>query len=515
MLATVLSSLFAPMNLLFVVGGVVIGIIFGAIPGLSNVTAIALLLPISFAMKSDSAIIFMGSIFVGGVSGGLVSSILLGVPGSNANIATCFDGYPMAQNGQASKALGIGILSSAISTMLSILIAMVCCAPIARLAVQLGPWEYFSLCTCAIVLVVTISKGNMFSGLISAGLGLAVGCIGIAPVDAAKRFTFGFTSLLGGMPLLAVTLGVFAITTLLQNFARGKMDSPDIDTKTVKGLGISMKEYFSHIKLIVKSFLVGLGIGFLPGMGAGLSNVVSYAMAKSSSDHPEKFGTGCEEGIIASEIANNASVGGAIIPMIALGIPGDTTTALLISALMIQGIDAGPMLMRSNADLVWTFFGCLLVANVVTFLVEWFGTRTFPYILKVPCCYLYAAIFVICMGGMYANTKSVFSCGLVVFMAFVGILMAYGNLPLSPFILGFILGPMMEEYLRKGMTYSDNGFLIFLQRPISLILLAITVAFLFWPFIRDRREKKKKEQGVQSEIGLAQERADSYDVSDD
>ena len=515
MLLTVLEMLFSPTNILFMVGGVIIGIVFGAIPGLSCTTAIALLLPISFAMPPDSAIIFMGAIFVGGTSGGLVSAVLLGVPGSNANIATCFDGYPMAQNGHASKALGIGIFSSMIATLLSVAIAMVCCSPLARLAVMLGPWEFFSLCACAIVLVVTISKGNMFSGLISAGMGMAIGCIGIAPVDAAKRFTFGLANLYSGMPLLAVTLGVFAIVTLLQNFASGKMQSPDIDTGTVKGIGMSFREYFSHGKLILNSFLIGLGIGFLPGMGAGLSNVVAYAAAKSSSKTPEKFGTGCEEGVIASEIANNASVGGAIVPMIALGIPGDTTTALLISALMIQGIDAGPMLMRSNADLVWTFFGCLLVTAVITFLIEWFGTRTFPYILKVPCCYLYSAIFVICMGGMYANTRSAFSCGLTVLMAFIGVLMSYGNLPLSPFILGFILGPMMEEYLRKGMTYSTQGFLIFLQRPLSLALLAVAVAFLFWPFIRDARERKKKSSGKVTELDKISVQADSYDVSDD
>ena len=401
--------LFTPVNIVLMVVGVIIGIVFGAIPGLSSTTAIALLLPISFAMPSDSAIIFMASIFVGGVSGGLISAVLLGVPGSPANIATCFDGYPMAQNGHVSRALGISILSSMIATLASVLIAMLLCTPLAHLAVMLGPWEFFSLCTCAIVLVVTISKGNMFSGLISAGLGMLIGCIGIAPVDAAKRFTFGFKNLLSGMPLLAVTLGVFAIVTLVQNFANGKMQSPDIDTGSVKGIGISMKEYFSHIKLIIKSFLIGLGIGFLPGMGAGLSNVVAYAAAKSSSKTPEKFGTGCEEGIIASEISNNAAVGGAVIPMIALGIPGDTSTALLISALMIQGIDVGPMLMRSNTNLVWAFFGSLLVTAVITFLIEWFGTRTFPYILKIPCCYLYSAIFVICMGGMYANEKSAFS----------------------------------------------------------------------------------------------------------
>ena len=515
MLLTVLQALFTPVNIILMIGGTIIGIIFGAIPGLSNCTAQALLLPISFAMKPEAAIIFMSSIFVGGVSGGLISAVLLGVPGSPANIATCFDGYPMARNGHASRALGLSVFSSFIATMLSVVIAMVVCSPVARIAVKMGPWEFFSLCLCAIVLVVSISKGNMFSGLIAAGLGMLLGCVGIAPVDAAKRFTFGITSLMGGMPLLTVTLGLFAISSLLHNFARGDMKSPDIDTKDITGMGFTMKEYFTHAKLIVKSFLIGLGIGFLPGMGAGLSNVVAYAAAKSGSKNPDKYGTGCDEGIIASEVSNNAAVGGAIIPMIALGIPGDTSTSLLIAALMIQGIEAGPNLMRTRTELVYVFFGVLLLSAIATFLMEYFGTRTFPYILKVPNCYLYSAIFMICMVGAYANGNSLNYCYITLAMVVLGLLMSYGNLPLSPFILGFILGPMMENYLRRGLTYSTNGFLIFLQRPASLIFLAIAFFFLFWPLVRTARENRKRRMGIVTELDKVSERADSYNVTED
>lgn len=515
MFLDVLQALFTPFNLLLMVGGVAIGIIFGAIPGLGANTAITLLLPVSFAMTPTVAIIFMGSIYCGGVSGGLISSILLGIPGTNANLATVYDGYPMAKKGQASKALGVGIFSSLISTFLSVLIAMLVCAPLARIAIKLGPWEYFSLCTASIVLVVTISKGNMFSGLMAAGLGMAVGCIGMAPVDAAVRYTFGIVNLRSGVNLLAVCLGLFAVADLTHNFAKGDMTSPPIDTKGIKGIGISIKEYFSHIKTIVTSFILGLGIGFMPGMGAGLSNVVAYAIAKARSKEPEKFGTGCVEGIIAPEIANNASVGGAIIPMIALGIPGDTTCALLISALMIHGIDAGPLLMTSNTHLVYCFFGCLLLGTIITFGMEWFGMRTFPYILRTPTHYLYSAIFLVCMVGLYANTFSVFNCTMIVVMAILGLFMMYGNLPYAPFILGYILGPMMENYLRQGMTYSDKGFLMFLERPISATLLAIMTFALFWPFIRERREKRKKELGIETEVDRQIKRAEAFNLKDD
>lgn len=515
MFLSVIQELFTPINLAFVVGGVIIGIIFGAIPGLGANTAITLLLPVSFAMNATTAIIFMASIYCGGVSGGLISAILLGIPGTNANLATVYDGHPMAKKGQASKALGIGIFSSLISTFTSVLIAMLVCAPLARLAIKCGPWEYFSLCTAAIVLVVTISKGNMFSGLMAAGIGMAIGTIGMAPVDAAIRYTFGITNLRSGVDIKALCLGLFAIASLVQNYARGTMQSPDIDTKGIKGIGISMKEYFSHGKTIAISYLLGLGVGFMPGMGAGLSNVVAYAIAKAKSKTPEKFGTGCVEGIIAPEIANNASIGGAIVPMIALGIPGDTTCALLISALMVHGIEAGPLLMDSNTVLVYCFFGTLLLGALVTFACEWFGMRTFPYILRTPTHYLYSAIFAICIVGLYANTYSIFKCGMMIFLGVLGIFMNYGRLPYAPCILGYILGPMMEKYLREGLTYSSNGFLIFLQRPVSAILLAVMVFSLFWPFIRDRREKRKQALGIETEMDRQMKRAEEFEVRDD
>ena len=477
MVLDVLQSLFTPTNLAFLVGGVIIGIIFGAIPGLGANTAITLLLPVSFAMNATTAIIFMASIYCGGVSGGLISAILLGIPGTNANLATVYDGYAMAKKGQASKALGVGIFSSLISTFTSVLIAMLVCAPLARIAIKLGPWEYFSLCTAAIVLVVTISKGNMFSGLMAAGLGMAAGTVGMAPVDAAIRYTFGITNLRSGVDILAVCLGLFAVADLVHNFAKGDMQSPEIDTKGIKGIGISMKEYFSHGKMIATSYALGLAIGFMPGMGAGLSNVVAYAVAKAKSKTPEKFGTGCVEGVIAPEIANNASIGGAIIPMIALGIPGDTTCALLISALMIHGIEAGPLLMSSNTVLVYCFFG-------------------------------------ICIVGLYANSYSIFNCGMMVFLGALGLFMIYGNLPYAPFILGYILGPMMEKYLREGLTYSSNGFLIFLQRPVSAALLAVMAFSLFWPFIRERRELAKKKAGKETEVDRQMQRAEGFNMRD-
>ena len=499
MLITVLSNIFTPSNFLIILGGVALGIVFGAVPGLSATTGIALMLPVSFSMSDITGILFLGAIYVGGISGGLVSAILIGIPGTPASVATCFDGYPMARAGRSSRALGIGILSSFLGTIFSVIIAMLFCPIIARYAVKMGPWEMFSLCFCAIVLVVTMSKGNMFNGLMAAMLGFIISSVGIAPIDGAKRFSFGISNLLGGVNQIALILGFFAIATLIKNFAKGDTATPDIDTNSVSGFGISLKEYFSHTGLILKSFFIGLWIGFLPGLGGGLANLVAYAQAKSSSKTPEKFGTGCDEGIIASETSNNAAIGGAIIPMVALGIPGDTATAMLIGGLMIHGINAGPLLLTNHPELVYCFFGVLLVGAVLVLLLQFFGMRSFPYILKTPANYLYTAIFMICTVGAYSDTKTMFNCWLMLIMGVVGIIMAVGNLPASPFILAYILGTMLETNMRKGLTYTDQGFLVFLTRPVSLILLLIAFFSLAWPFIRDYRDKKRLAAGKLSD----------------
>ena len=512
MFLDVLEAIFLPQNLLYMTIAIILGIIFGAIPGLSGNTLLALFLPISYAIEPVLSLIIVAGIYAGGGSGGLIGSVLLGVPGTGGNVATCFDGYPMAQQGKAGRALGIAIFSSFIAYLLSMIVCMLVCEPLARVAVKLGPWEYFSLCSASIVLVVTLSKGNMFSGLLSASVGLAVGSIGMAPVDAAVRYTFGFNNLRSGVPLLCVTLGVFAFSNLACNFARGQMQTPDIDVKGIKGIGIKMKEYFSHYVLIIKSFFLGLVIGFMPGMGAGLSNVVAYATAKTSSKHPEKFGTGCDEGIIAPEIANNASCGGALIPLLSLGIPGDSGGALLIAALLIQGIEIGPLLMVENAYIVWCFLAALTLGIIITFVVEMGGMRIFPHVLRVPCCFLYSTIFLLCVVGIYANTNSLFSIGLMIALSVLGIIMAYGNLPVSPFLLGYILGPMMEKYLRQGLTFSDNGFIMFLQRPVSALLLAVVVLALIWPFVRDALNKRKERLNIKTEVDLALENAEGMTV---
>jgi len=491
----IMASLFTLERILLAVAGNIVGIIFGAIPGLSSSTALALLLPISFVMEPHTGIIFLSNIWIGGVSGSLIAAILLGIPGSSSSIATCYDGYPMSQKGQSVKALGIGIISSFIGTVGSTFFAYILCPYLARLAVKLGPWEIFSLCFCAIILVVTISKGNMWNGLISASIGLIICTVGFSPLDGAKRMTFGIISIYGGINLLALVLGVFALGHILKNVAKGETVNPDVEVSGIRGFGLTAKEFFNNMGVIVRSFIIGLWIGFLPGMGSGLSNMVAYAAAKGSSKNPEKFGTGCEEGIFASEVSNNAAIGGAIIPMIALGIPGDTPASLLLGGLTIFGIEAGPLLLTNSADFVYTFFAAVLWAATITLLLQFFGMRAFPLILKIPYHYLFSAIAAICFVGAYSNTNTLSNCWLMLVFVVIGFFFAFANLPTAPLILSFILGPMLETNLRKGLTYASNGAWSFFTRPISCLLLVIAFGSLLWPPIREQIAKKRGNKG--------------------
>lgn len=484
-------NLLSPGTFILIFFATILGIILGAIPGLSGGLGVALLLPVTFGMDPQVGLALLISIWVGGTSGAMVGSILLGIPGSPSAIATTFDGYPMTKNGQAIKALGAAITASFLGTFFSILIATFLSPVIADLALRLGPWEYFSLGFCAITLVAALSKENIFKGLAAAALGLMLSAVGFAPIDGYPRFAFGNIYLNGGFDLISLMLGLFAIKQIITDYAKEQQQLPEVSLKNITGFGVTLKEYKDNVVNLIRSFFVGLWIGFLPGMGAALSNMVAYAQAKSSSKHPEKFGKGCIDGVFASEISNNASVGGALIPMVALGIPGDGTTAILLGGLMIHGIQPGPLLFTNNPAIVYTLFATALLAAVLVLVQQFFGMRLFPMILKIPYQYLYPVIIVLGFVGVFSSSATTFNFVLLLGFAALGFVLDLVKLPTSPFILSFILGPMLESNLRKGFTYTDQGIVPFFTRPISGLLLAAAVFSIIWPFIKDALKKKK------------------------
>jgi putative tricarboxylic transport membrane protein len=486
-----LLTVLQPTHLIIILVCSLAGIVFGAIPGLSGGLGVSLLLPLTFGMEPTLGFAMLIGMWVGGVSGSFIAATLVSIPGSPASIATCFDAYPMSQKGETVRALSIGIMGSFTGTFFSTIIATILSPLIADLALKLGPWEYFSLCFCAITLVASLSKGSIFKGLMGAFLGLFIATIGMDPVTAQTRFTFGSVWLSAGISMVPLMLGIFAIKQVAIDYAKGQQDMPDVDTK-IKGIGIRISDITSNIGNIIRSFMIGLWVGFLPGMGSGLSNMVAYAQARSSSKHPEEFGKGCPDGIWASEVSNNASVGGALIPMMALGIPGDSTTALLLSGLMIHGLQPGPLMIQANPSVSYVIFAATLVAAVIVLIMQLFGMRWFPYLLKIPYHYLYGVILVMCFVGGYTSGNTMFNVVMMLVFAGVSILMDMAKIPSSPFILAFILGPNLEEYFRKGMSYGTNGILDFVYRPVSLIFLLIAVFSVAWPYIKNALDKKKQ-----------------------
>ncbi|MDO4620751.1 MAG: tripartite tricarboxylate transporter permease [Lachnospiraceae bacterium] len=486
-MATYLSSLMIvlqPVNLIALYLCSIIGCILGAIPGLAGGLGITLILPLTFAMSTDLSFAMLLGMYVGGVSGSFISSVLIGIPGSASSIATCFDGYPMTKRGKAAKALSIGITASFMGTALSVLIATFASKALANIALALGPWEYFSLCFMAVSMVIGMSNGSVFKGLIGAFLGVFLATIGTDSVSNQMRFTFGNYNLFAGVNVVCLLMGTFALQLVATSYAKGEQEMPEVEAGSLGGFGLTVMDFVKNGKTIVTSFLIGLGIGFLPGMGGGVASMISYGQAKKSSSHPETFGTGDEEGVWASEASNNASIGGALLPMISLGIPGDGTTVMLLSAMTIHGLQAGPMFITQHADLAYMIFAAVLVAAILVFITEIFTKRWFPLLLKAPYHYLYSAILMLCFLGAFASTTSMFSVGMVIFFGLFGVLMDYFEIPMNCLMLSYILGTNLETYFRRGMSYAMGDATSFFKRPVSCILLLIGIYSLLAPAVK-------------------------------
>lgn len=435
--------------------------------------------------------------FTSGVSrGGFIAATLIGIPGTNSSITTCYDAYPMSLKGQTTKALGIGMVGSFIGTFFSCIVAMFVSKYVARLAISLGPWEYFSLCVCAVSLIIALSGDNLFKGLLSAFLGMFIATVGISPIDASFRFTFGNLYLTGGIEMIAMMLGLFALKLIAVNYAKGTQKVPDIKSDArMRGLGISWADFKGGLPAIIRAYLIGMWIGFLPGLGGGIANLVAYGQEKKASKHAEAFGEGAPDGIWASEVSNNACIGGALIPMISLGIPGDNLTAILLSALMVHGIAVGPIFINDRPILFYSVFAAALIASVLTLFMQSVSMRIFPKLLLAPYHYLYASIIFICFTGAYSANFSLFNCIVVLAFGLISVLISYIGCPMAPMVLGYIITPLLEVNLRMGLTYTNQGFLPFVTRPVSGFFLLVAIVSLGFS-LRDRFKGRKGKNDV-------------------
>ena len=473
--------------------GTIVGIIFGAIPGLTSTMAVALFLPITYTLGAAAGISLLVALFIGGTSGGLISAILLKIPGTPSSVATVFDGGPMMEKGEGAKALGVGIVFSFLGTILSI-VALIFIAPtLAKIALSFGPHEYFSIAIFSLTLIISLATGSMLKGLFSGIVGFAFSTVGIAPVDAITRFTFGQTALNGGFEILTVLIGLFAISEIIKVAESVKHEEEativQVSMKNIKGFGFSMKEFYSQGWNGLRSALIGIGIGILPGIGAGTSNIVSYIVAKKRSRYPEKFGTGVIDGVVASETANNACIGGAMIPLLTLGIPGDAVTAVMLGGFMVHGIQPGPLLFTTQGVLVYTIFSALILSTFMMLVCEFYGLRIFVKLLAVPKYILLPIILVLCVVGAFGLGSRIFDIWTILVFGMVGYGFVKFGIPQPPFIIGFILGPMAEVNLRRGLMLSDGNFIGFLTAPISGCFLALSAASIIWHIYQGRRSK--------------------------
>jgi putative tricarboxylic transport membrane protein len=481
-----------PFSFVLLIFGVVWGIVFGSVPGLTGIVGVALLIPFTFVLDPTAGLLLLSGVYVGSTFGGSISAILFNTPGSPEAACTALDGYPMARNGQAGKALGIALASSAIGGIFGTIMLMLLAPPMARFALNFGPAEYFALAVLGITAIAAIGGGSILKGLIAGLLGLGIATVGLDPITGTERFTFGNLSLLTGISFVPAIIGTFALAEVLQRAGERKSTEDvitDISTKLP-----SMKEFMATRMTLLRSSAIGGFIGALPGVGATTAAFISYSEAVRWSKRPQDFGTGVAEGIAAPESANNSAVGGSMVPLLALGIPGSATTAVMLGGLTIHGIVPGPLLMENNAQLVYTVFIGMFLANVLMLVFGIRAARYFAVVLKAPYALVGPAIVVMCMTGVYALNSNISDVGIMLAMGAFGFLLRKLKYPIAAFVIGLVLGPIAETSLRQGLVISGYDYVEFASRPITAMLLAASVASLVYGFYGQWKRYKASQQ---------------------
>lgn len=471
-------QLFTLSNLLFINLGIFIGIIFGAVPGLTGNLGMILFLPVTFSMDPIAGISMLLGIYGGGAYGGSVSAILLGTPGSNAAVATVFDGYPLALKGKAKKALEMSLIASTIGGMISSVVLLVAAPLVAKVTVAFGPPEYFALAVFGLSIIAGVSGGNLVKGVISGCLGIVVAIVGLDAMSGAFRFTFGSMNLITGFNMLAVLLGIFAIPTILNKVLKREFYPTKEQSVSVGKEGLTRGELKESMPTILSSSLIGTGIGALPGAGAEVASFISYNNVKNGSKNPDAYGKGELRGVAAPESANNAVVAASMIPLITLGIPGSVNAAALIGALTMHDLIPGPTLFRNQAALMYSIIFALFFINIFMLVQGKILSKIFVKVIKVPNIVLIPLLVLFCVAGAFATTTSIFSVFVLLAFGLLGYILIKFEYPIAPLVLGMVLGPIMETNLRRSMTISDNGFMIFLTRPFCVVFLLLAVTLI-------------------------------------
>ncbi|PRY66317.1 putative tricarboxylic transport membrane protein [Vreelandella songnenensis] len=510
-----LGGVTEPYTLMLMAVATFAGIVAAAIPGFTITMAIVLTLPLTFAMPPMQGIAVMLSVYVGGLSGGLFSAALLGIPGTPSAVATTFDAFPMARSGQPGRALSLGLFASFVGSLISIVVLIVAAPPLALLAVKLGPWEYFALIVFALTIIASLVGDSLLRGLIAGLIGIGIATIGPDPLMARERFTFGYELLTAGIPFLVVLIGMYAMSQLLSELEPTSASQQASSSSLVSG---DMRPHLWDVVMstlrkpfnIVRSSLLGVFIGAVPGAGSSISNLVAYDQAKRASKHPETFGKGEPEGVVASEAGNSSTVGGSLIPLISLGIPGSPADAVLMAAIMVHGISIGPRLILDHPDLVYSMFIAMAVASFFMLFIGILMMRAFMRLLNVPKYIVVPVVLACCAIGTYTLNNRLSDLYLLAAIGTIGYLMKKLDYPLAPLVLGVVLGPIAETNLRRAFQTSADWTLFF-TRPISALLLTlavVSVAYSIYSYIRQRRLLAQRAEAAQNSAyqdGVSQE----------
>ena len=483
------SIALTPTNLMFAFAGVFLGTLIGALPGIGPSAGVAVLLPVTFGMPPVTAMIMLAGIYYGAMYGGTITSVLINTPGESASVMTTLDGYQMALKGRAGAALGMAAIGSFIAGTVSVVLLMVAAPPLAELAITFGPPEYFALMLLGLTTLASLTGGTMIKGLLMAVVGLTLGTIGIDLMIGAPRFTFENVNLLDGLDFLPVAVGLFAVGELLFNLYRPIRSEP-IKAK-LSGLLPTRQDWRDSSGAITRGTAIGFFVGMLPGAGATIASFLAYATEKRVSKRPEKFGTGVIEGVAAPESANNAASTGALIPLMALGIPGSGTTAVMLGALTLYGMQPGPLLMSTHPDVFWGLVASMYIGNVMLLILNLPLAPMFASILRVPYSILIPIIIGIALFGVYSVENSLFNVGVTVVFGGIGFVMRLYGYPPAPLVLALVLGPMLERAMRQSLQMSLGELDIFVTRPISATILAFALAAVLFPLFAWLRRRQR------------------------
>jgi len=484
-----------PANLLFALGGALIGTLIGVLPGIGPIATIAMLLPLTFHLEPTSGLIMLAGIFYGAQYGGSTTAILVNLPGETSSVVTCIDGHQMARQGRAGAALAVAALASFFAGCVATLLIATFAPPLAKVGQSFGAPEYFSLMVLGLIAAVVLAHGSVIKAIAMIVLGLLLGLVGTDGNTGGTRFTFGITELTDGIDIATLAIGIFGLGEIITNLTQPP-ETRALIAKKITRLWPTREDFHRAWPAVLRGTALGSVLGVLPGGGATLSSFAAYALEKRSSKHPAQFGRGAVEGVAGPESANNAGAQTSFIPMLTLGIPGNAVMALMIGALTIHGIQPGPQIMSERPGMFWGMIASMWIGNLMLVIINLPLIGMWVQLLKVPYRFLYLAILLFCGIGVYTVSNSAAAVLLAAFFGVLGYVFTRLECEPAPMILGFVLGPLMEENLRRAMRISSGDPAIFVERPISLGLLIAALALcvlVALPAIRSKREEAFQE----------------------